>query len=68
MTFSFVWIVLAATVTMLAMLRRAGASSQGEARVLQSGKALTVVAIIYSLVLVAGFLYVGWQHTLDLLR
>ena len=63
MTFSVIWVVLAAMVTVLAILRRSSTDDeQGEVQVRQSGKALTVVAVIYSLVLIAGFLYIGW-HT-----
>jgi heme/copper-type cytochrome/quinol oxidase subunit 2 len=69
MTLSILWVVLAATVTVVAMLRRAGTNQdQGEVRVRQSGKALSVVAIVYSLVLLAGFLYIGWHHGLALMR
>jgi hypothetical protein len=69
MTFSILWVVLAATVTIVASMRRSGANQdQGEVRVRQSGKALTVVAIVYSLVLLVGFLYIGWQHGLALMR
>jgi hypothetical protein len=69
MTLSVVWVVLAATVIMLAMLRRIGVSPEpSEVRVRQSGKALTVVAIVYSLVLIAGFFYIGWEHGLALIK
>jgi heme/copper-type cytochrome/quinol oxidase subunit 2 len=69
MTFSILWVVLAATVTIFASLRRSGTQQQqGEVRVRKSGKALTVVAIVYSFVLVAGFLYIGWQHSLELMK
>ena len=68
MTFSIVWVVLAATVTLVAMMHRAGANQdQVQVRIRQSGKALPAVAIVYSLVLLAGFLYIGWQHGLELL-
>jgi heme/copper-type cytochrome/quinol oxidase subunit 2 len=69
MTFSVLWVVLAATVTVIAMMRRAPTShQQAEVQVRQSGRALTVVAVIYSLVLLAGFIYVGWQHGLELMK
>jgi phosphatidylglycerophosphate synthase len=69
MTLSILWVVLAATVTIVASIRRSGANQdQGEVRVRQSGKALTVVAIVYSLVMLAGFLYIGWQHSLELMK
>lgn len=62
MTFSVVWILLAAMVTLFAMMRRAvPARAQAEVQARQSGRALSVVAILYSLVLIAGFLYIGWQ-------
>jgi hypothetical protein len=68
LTFSVLWIVLAATVTVIAMLRRTGTDVKGEALVSESGKTIIVIAIVYSLVLVAGFLYVGWQHSLELIK
>lgn len=69
MSVSILWVVLAATVTVVAMLRRASANQdQGDVQVSQSGKALTAVAIVYSLVLLVGFLYIGWQHGLELMK
>jgi phosphatidylglycerophosphate synthase len=69
MTFSILWVVLAATVTIVASMRRSGANQDhGAVRVRQSGKALTAVAIVYSLVLLVGFLYIGWQHSLELMK
>lgn len=69
MTFSILWVVLAATVTIVASMRRSGThQDQGEVRVRQSGKALSVVAIVYSLVLLAGFLYIGWHHSLEFMK
>jgi len=61
-TFSVVWILLAAMVTLAAMMRRSvPAPARAEVQAHQSGKALSVVAILYSLILIAGFLYIGWQ-------
>ena len=70
MTFSVVWVVLAAAVTVIAMMRRASTNPRPvEVPVnRQSGKGLTVVAVIYSLVLLVGFLYVGWQHGVELIK
>ena len=69
MSVSILWVVLAATVTVVAMLRRASANQdQGDVQVSQSGKALTAAAIVYSLVLLVGFLYIGWQHGLELMK
>lgn len=65
MTFSVIWVLLAATVIVLAMLRRTGsAKGQAEVEVSQSGKALILVAVGYSVALIAGFLYIGWQTAL----
>ncbi len=69
MTFSILWVVLAATVIVVASMRRSGSNQdQGGVQVRQSGKALTVAAIVYSLVLLAGFLYIGWQHGIELMK
>lgn len=70
MTFSIAWVVLAATVTVIATMRRSGTheQNQGEVQIRRSGKALTAVGVIYSLVLLAGFLYIGWQHSLELMK
>ncbi|MGD0299130.1 MAG: hypothetical protein ABSE86_18645 [Bryobacteraceae bacterium] len=63
MTFCILWVVLATTVIIFANMRRASTNQDhGDVQVRQSGKALTVIAIVYSLVLLAGFLYIGWQH------
>jgi hypothetical protein len=69
MTFSILWLVLAATVTVAASMRRSDTiQGEGEVRVRQSGNLLTGVAVVYSLVLLAGFLYIGWQHSLELIK
>ena len=69
MTFSILWVVLAATVIVVASMRRSGANQdQGGVQVRQPGKALTTVGIVYSLVLLAGFLYIGWQHSIELMK
>lgn len=74
MTFSMAWVVLAATVIVIAMLRRAsvpqvqGNRDQGGVQIGQTGKVLTLVGVIYSIVLLAGFLYIGWQHGLVLVK
>jgi len=62
MTFSVVWILLAAMVTLVAMMRRAvPPRAHAQVQVRQSGRALSIIAILYSLVLIAGFLYISWQ-------
>jgi hypothetical protein len=69
MTFSILWVVLAATVVVVASMRRSGVNQdQGGVQVRQPGKALTAVGIVYTLVLLAGFLYIGWQHSIQLMK
>jgi hypothetical protein len=68
-TVSILWIVLAASVIVLAMRRKTDPTQNcGVSRANQSGKALALVAIVYSLVLVAGFLYIGWQHGVEFIK
>jgi heme/copper-type cytochrome/quinol oxidase subunit 2 len=69
MTFSILWLVLAATVTVVASMRRSDTTQdEGEVQVKQSAKLLTGAAVVYGLVLLAGFLYIGWQHGLELMK
>jgi hypothetical protein len=73
MTFSILWVVLASTVTVIALMRRscapnATAEHNGEGQFWQPGRTLTALGVIYSLVLVAGFLYIGWQHSLEFMK
>jgi hypothetical protein len=70
-TFSIVWVVLAATVSVVAMLRKVGVNQdqdQGEVQARHSARLLTAIGIVYSLVLLAGFLYIGCRHGLELLK
>ena len=61
LTLSILWVVLAASVTMIATMRKAPASvrSNASTRVRESGHALTVLAVIYGLTLLGGFVYVS---------
>jgi hypothetical protein len=74
MTFSILWVVLASTVTVIALMRRSCApvasapKRSGDGKLRQTGQALTTLGVIYSLVLLAGFLYIGWQHSLGLMK
>jgi heme/copper-type cytochrome/quinol oxidase subunit 2 len=69
MTFSILWVLLAATVIVVASMRRSGINQdQGGVQVRQTVKALTAAGIVYSLVLLAGFLYIGWQHSIELMK
>lgn len=60
-TLSILWVVLAVAVTMIATMRKApnGKRQEAEAQVGESGHALTLLAVIYGLVLLAGFAYIG---------
>jgi hypothetical protein len=61
LTLSILWVVLAATVTMIAIMRKTPATARQEAgsQVRESGHALTLLAVIYGVVLLAGFVYIG---------
>ena len=61
LTLSILWVVLAATVTMIATMRKNPAMTQREtgAQVRESGHALTLLAVIYGVVLLTGFVYIG---------
>ena len=68
LTYSIVWLALAATVILIAMSRRtAPIEDQGEIQDSESSRGIAVLAIIYGTVLLAGFVYVTWQHGLGLL-
>jgi hypothetical protein len=74
MTFSILWIVLASTVTVIALMRTryspnaSALKHSGDGQSRQPGQTLTVLGVIYSLVLLAGFLYIGWQHSLEFMK
>jgi hypothetical protein len=61
LTLSILWVVLAAIVTMIATMRKTPATTRQEAgaQVPESGHALTFLAVIYGVVLLAGFVYIG---------
>jgi hypothetical protein len=61
LTLSILWVVLAATVTMLATMKKTPATARQEAgaQVRESGHALTFLAVIYGVVLLGGFVYIG---------
>ena len=70
MTFSILWVALAGMVTIVTMLRRSAVRQQQSEPIeaVQSAKGLGAAAIACNLVLLAGFLYIGWQHGLELLK
>jgi hypothetical protein len=60
-TLSILWIVLAAAVTMIATMRKGPASVPQKAGVpvRESGTVVTLLAVIYGVMLLAGFVYVS---------
>ena len=60
LTFSIVWVILAAAVPLAAMTRKTRAVPEsGAVPSRESGKAIAVLAVVYGLTLLAGFIYVG---------
>lgn len=61
LTFSVLWVALAAAITVLAMARRAVSPAQDNtpAQANESADFLTYLAVLSCLILLAGFLYVG---------
>lgn len=59
LAFSVIWLVLAATVTLLATKRKSVVADQdrGEFEAKVSANTLVLLAAVYSLALLAGFLY-----------
>jgi len=58
---SILWVVLAATAAMIATKRKARARLRQDAglQVRESGRALLLLAVIYGVALLAGFVYVS---------
>jgi hypothetical protein len=61
LTLSILWVVLAATVTMIATMKKTPATMRQEvgAQVPESGHALALLAVVYGVALLAGFVYIG---------
>jgi hypothetical protein len=61
LAFSIIWLMLAATVTLLAMRIRSGATelTSVEMEAKESGHGIALLAVVYGLALLAGFLYVS---------
>ena len=77
--FSIVWVVLATTVTVIATTRRTAVRQDDGASPTEfpadaveetgsRGKALTGFAVVYTLALLAGFVYISWQHGQELIK
>ena len=58
LAFSIVWLMLAVTVTLLAMKTRSGATELDSVEA-ESGNGVAVLAAVYGLALLAGFFYVS---------
>jgi hypothetical protein len=59
LTFSILWVMFAATVTAMALLKRSSAGHAGGPESQESGSALAFFAVLSTLLLLAGFVYVG---------
>jgi hypothetical protein len=60
LTLSILWVVLAATVTMIATVRKVPAIPwHSGVQTRESGRMLTLLAVIYGLTLLGGFVYVS---------
>jgi len=59
LTVSILWVVLAAVATVAAMTKRSSRTHEQEKQSRESGRALAFVAVLYSLALLAGFVYVS---------
>ena len=61
LTLSILWLVLAASVIVIAILRKASAKTMQESglQTSESGEALSLLAVIYGVALLAGFVCVG---------
>lgn len=58
-TLSLLWVLLAASVTVIAMLRKAPpAGPVTDSPRLESGRGVAVLALLYGVALLAGFLYI----------
>jgi hypothetical protein len=61
LTLSILWVVLAATVTIIATMRKAPARLRQDTgmQVRESGRALPLLAVIYGMILLVGFAYLS---------
>lgn len=60
LTLSLLWVLLAASVTVIAMLRKAPPAGRPvtDSPRLESGRGVAVLALLYGVALLAGFLYI----------
>jgi hypothetical protein len=66
LTFSILWVMFAAAITAMALIKRSAAGNADHAESPESGKVLAFIAVLSSLLLLAGFVYVGSSLVLSL--
>ncbi|HTS49130.1 MAG TPA: hypothetical protein VMH05_14365 [Bryobacteraceae bacterium] len=67
LTFSILWVMFAAAITALMLIRRSATQADSaETQARESGNVLAFIAVLSSLLLLAGFLYVGSSLVLSL--
>ena len=68
LTFSILWVMFAAAITAMMLIRRSAAAhaDSAETQARESGNVLAFIAVLSSLLLLAGFLYVGSSLVLSL--
>ena len=67
LTFSILWVMFAAAITAMMLIRRSAAhADSAETQTRESGNVLAFIAVLSSLLLLAGFLYVGSSLVLSL--
>ena len=61
LTFSVLWLIFAAAITVAAMVKRSAGDTPAvqDAQTKDFGDALVIVAVLSTLMLFAGFLYIG---------
>lgn len=66
LTFSILWVMFAAAITALALVKRSAADNADYPETRESGNVLAFIAVLSSLLLLAGFVYVGSSLVLNL--
>ncbi len=66
LTFSILWVMFAAAITASALIKRSAAGNSDHAETRESGNVLAFIAVLSSLLLLAGFVYVGSSLVLSL--
>lgn len=66
LTFSILWVMFAAVITAMALIKRSAAGNADYPEARESGNVLAFIAVLSSLLLLAGFVYVGSSLVLSL--